>query len=104
METRTIEQVKVWSLKLNCIYDRAEEYEVVLLSTEKQKIIDYYNSNKCDSYKDNSYIKQFKRGSLLEKYNALNSDNLKDATIRYDIPALESHWIREGGIKDLELL
>lgn len=69
METRCITQVKIWKLLLNPMTGKAENIEIAVMSTDRQKVVDYYESKKVELYKDDGFNKQFEKGSLLEWFN-----------------------------------
>jgi len=69
METRTVIEIKIWKVLLNRMTGRAEEVDIAVMSTDRQKIEDYYNSKKVDIYEDGRFNKNFKKGSLLEWFN-----------------------------------
>lgn len=71
METRKIEQVKVYKLLLNRMTAPKIEYsEIVAVSTEKQKLIDWCESLKEPQvYHDGQRCKTFKKDSPLEWFN-----------------------------------
>ncbi|MFW6219745.1 MAG: hypothetical protein ACOC33_02810 [bacterium] len=74
METRTIEQIKVYALVLNPVTGRAEEGNPVAAAYDKQKLIDWYNEQFADEpYKDGKFHKVFKKNSHIEWYNPLNN-------------------------------
>ena len=71
METRTIEQVKIYSLHLNSIYANYESSNIVAFSYSESDLIDWYNSLKVNTYKENTYYKNFKKSTPLENYNLI---------------------------------
>lgn len=71
METRLVEQVKIYCLVMNPVTDRAESGNIAMMSFDKNKLIDAYNNEATDSYKDDYYHKVFKKNGPLEWYNPL---------------------------------
>jgi hypothetical protein len=91
METRTVTQVKIYKLVLNRMTSAKIEYgDIVLLSDDKERLISYYESQKCEPYRDANWSKSFKQGSPLEWYNPV-----------YNIPTIDEcfgHGIYEQWI------
>ena len=73
METRTINQVKLYILTMNPITDRTESGRIAAMSYSKQALIDFYNQESVERYKDDNWSKFFRKGSLLEWLNPLHS-------------------------------
>ena len=81
METRQTTEVKVWALNMNMMRNRVELVNTVATSYDKQKLIDWVESQKAETpYSDptkidphdlGSWHKTFKKGSPLEWYNPL---------------------------------
>lgn len=71
MNTRTITQVEVYKLQLNSIYDRAESGTVVAISTDYDRLVDWYVSQLSAEphTDDNGYIHYFDEDSILYSYN-----------------------------------
>lgn len=70
METREIKQIKIYQLVLNRMTaPKIEHSEIVAFSYDKQKLIDWYNSEKTESWQDDQWRKSFKKGSPLEWFN-----------------------------------
>ena len=99
METRTVEQVLIYYLVLNPMRDRTEAANIVAISYEKQKLIDWYNSEKADKpYEDNNWSKSFKKEGSLEWYNPVNfgydAENFEPNHFGHGI---RSEWIINDG-------
>ncbi len=71
METRTIQQVKVYCLVMNPVTDRAESGRIVIMSFEKPKLIERYNNEYTGTYLEDGYSKSFKKNGPLEWYNPI---------------------------------
>jgi hypothetical protein len=71
MERRLVEQVKVYSLIMNPVTDRAESSRIAVMSFDKNNLITFYNNQITDSYNDETYNKVFKKSGPLEWYNPL---------------------------------
>ena len=69
METRTIEQVKVYCLVMNPMTDRAESGRIAALSFEKDRLISFYEGEITESYNDDRFRKVFKKNGPLEWFN-----------------------------------
>lgn len=76
METRTINEAKVYYLVMNGIFQRAEEYSIVKASFERQSLIDFYRAERCEPYKIEYngifYTLFFKEGGPLQFYNPVH--------------------------------
>ena len=83
MKTRTITQVEVYKLVLNSIYHRAESGTIVAISTDYDKLVDWYNGQLSEeSYTDeNGYIHYFNKNSILYSYNPCPSVLLNDLDV-----------------------
>ena len=79
MEIRTIEEVRVYVLILNTFGD-AEEGEVVAISNDYNKLVSWYKDqfNPEGEYRENGWIKTFRKGSLIEYNNPCSSLELND--------------------------
>ena len=73
METRTINQVKLYILTMNPITDRTESGRIAAMSYSKQALIDFYNQESVERYEDDNWSKSFRKGGLLEWLNPLYS-------------------------------
>ena len=66
MEIRTIEEVKIYVLRLNSIFDNYEDSVIAAISTEYEKLCEFYNSNLLnEGYRDDEgFYHTFKEGKL----------------------------------------
>lgn len=83
METRDVTEVRLFALIMNNVHDRAEGCELVAVSDDYQKLVNWYNSQKAEKpyrseYDNNMYYKVFKEGSELEYFNPLFSLGLNE--------------------------
>jgi len=69
METRLVEQVKVYFLIMNPVTDRAESGKIAMMSTSRQDLITAYENELVAIYDDGNFRKVFKQGGPLEWYN-----------------------------------
>ena len=76
METRTITQVHIYYLVLNT-FGAAEDGAIVAISDERQKLVDYYNSQLLvEGVRDSAgYYHSFEEGSLYN-YNPCDIDRI----------------------------
>lgn len=83
MNTRTITQVEVYKLQLNSMYDRAESGTVVAISTDYDRLVDWYNMQlSAEPYIDEyRYIHYFDKDSILYSYNPCPSVLLNDLDV-----------------------
>jgi len=86
-ETRMIEEVKVYALLMQGMTNNSENIQLMALSFEKQKLIDWHNEQLVEPYEDDgpdnfnegtkSYHKVFRKGGPLEWMNPVeNFDQL----------------------------
>ena len=66
METRTITQVRIYTLALNPMAGRAEERRIVALSTDYNKLVAWYRDQMVPEWRDGLWYKYFRQGSPLE--------------------------------------
>jgi hypothetical protein len=69
METRTVQQVKIYYLIMNQVTDRAESGKIAMMSTSRQNLISAYENEQVAIYNDGNFSKVFKQGGPLEWYN-----------------------------------
>ena len=69
METRTVQQVKIYYLIMNPVTDRAESGKIAIMSTSRQNLISAYENEQVAIYNDGNFSKVFKQGGPLEWYN-----------------------------------
>ena len=69
METRVVQQVKIYYLIMNPVTDRAESGRIAMMSTSKADLISAYENESVAVYDDGNFRKVFKQGGPLEWYN-----------------------------------
>ncbi len=70
METRTINQVKIYKLVLNRMTSsKIEHSEIAILAYSKERLIEFMKEMKVEMYHDGRWSKTFKQGGLLEWFN-----------------------------------
>ena len=102
METRTVEQTKVYFLVLNNMFcDKIEYNETVLISYNKDRLIDFYNSQLLDEpYRDdNGMYRTFKEGQLHD-YNRVSDISEQDPFGN----GIHSTWVNTDELYKLEEL
>ena len=74
METRNIQEVRIYVLVLNT-FGSAKEGEIVAVSDDYNRLVDWYNQqiNPEGKYRENGWYKTFKKGSLIEYNNPCRS-------------------------------
>ncbi len=98
METRTLEQVKVWKLILNPMTSNCEVANIVALSPNKEELIKWVKDQLApEPYLDERWSKVFKKGSPLEWYN--NVLDLEAEPDYYD-QGISSEWTTINNIHD----
>ena len=65
METRIVEQVKVYYLIMNPMTDRAESGRIAMMSTERDKLLSHYEGELVTPYDDDRFRKVFRQGGPL---------------------------------------
>lgn len=81
METRIIEQTKVYKLICNPMSGCAEETVICAISTNYDTLVRWYNEQFADkAYREDHFFKQFKKGSPLEWYNPIHNTGLGDVS------------------------
>ncbi len=87
-----VTEIEVFALVLNDMRSaKIEHSQVVAIAYEKEKLIDFYNSNKVETYRDGQWAKSFAKGSPLEWYNTYSEGN----SCRHGI---NSAWLKEDSI------
>lgn len=79
MEKRIREEVKIYKIILNHMCSRAEAKEIVAFSTDYDKLVQWYESQKAPvPWRDGQWYKTFAEGSPLEWFNPCGSILLND--------------------------
>lgn len=93
METRVVEEVRVYVLVCNPVTDRAEEGHVCAISTNYDALVRWYREQlAAEPYRDGSFLKRFRRNSDLEWYNPIRSSKL-------NAPDPFGHGIKDQWVK-----
>lgn len=79
METRNIQEVRIYVLVLNT-FGFAEDGEIVAVSDDYNRLVDWYNQqiNPEGRYIENGWYKTFKKGSPIEYNNPCSSLELNN--------------------------
>lgn len=79
METREIQEVRIYVLVLNT-FGAAEEGKIVAVSDDYNRLVDWYNEqfNPEGKYRENGWCKTFKKGSSIEYNNPCYSLELNN--------------------------
>ena len=96
METREIKQIKIWKLLMHAT--NREDWELVAISSDRQKLIDWYKEQQCDTYTEfvdglGDYAKHFKKGTPLEWFEPV--ENIEQEAMDYEY-GTSSEWINES--------
>lgn len=98
--TRTVTEVRVYALALNGVYDRCESGKIVAISTEYDKLVDFYNENllkEGEEYRDeNNILHRFKEGPL---YNYNPCFTLELNNVEYWGYGIHDEWVPEDYYK-----
>lgn len=104
MKKRMITQVKLYILRLNCIFANAEQANIVLISPEISHLQDYYFKNRCEPYHKVeeifgiNYVRHFAESSHLVDYNPADYEVSQGCT--YDgAHGIIEEWVN---MEDLE--
>ena len=93
METRIIVEVRIFVLVLNT-FGRAEECEVVAISDDYDRLVDWYlNQFADDPYRDEGFYKTFKKGSKIEYNNPCGSVVLNN--LNHFGQGIHDAWVSE---------
>lgn len=100
METRTIQQCRLYVLVLNKMTRSAESGEIVAVSDDYHKLVEWYNSQFSEiPYNEDGWYKEFKKDSPLEWYNPVNNIGLN--MTGYWVHGIHDEWI---DIEELSLI
>lgn len=79
METRTVEEVRIYVLVLNT-FGAAETGEIVAISDDCNKLVSWYQDqfNPEGEYREEGWCKTFKKGSVIEYNNPCSSLELNN--------------------------
>jgi hypothetical protein len=106
VKTRTIQQVLIHKLVMNPMRGNTENSQLVAWSDDKDKLVNFYNNEKVESYTNegspsfechgdsHKWYKSFKLGGILEWYNPIDSFEHPN---RYG-QGIQQEWV------DLEIL
>lgn len=88
-ETREIKQTKMFKLFLNPITANAECKNLVAISYNKEELMEWYEGEKTEGYREGQYYKNFKKGSPIENYNPFF--DFEESVI--------DEWVNEGSLE-----
>ena len=79
METRTIEEIRIYVLVLNT-FGAEEEGEIAAISDDYNKLVSWYKDqfNPEGKYREDGWLKTFRKGSLIEYNNPCLSIELNN--------------------------
>jgi hypothetical protein len=78
METRTVNQIKIWKLVMHA--RNRDDWDLVAVSADRDVLTEWYKNQQCDEYEEyieglGSYKKNFKQGTRLEWYEPVEIEN-----------------------------
>ena len=81
MEIRTVEEVRIYVLVLNT-FGSAEDGKIVAISDDYNKLVSWYKDqfNREGKYREDGWVKTFKKGSLIEYNNPCSSIELNNTS------------------------
>ena len=95
METRTITQVRIYKLMLNPMPARAEAREIAAVSTDYDKLVEWYHAQKAaEPYREDGWYRVFKPDSPLAWYNQADSLELNDTNSLFG-HGIYDEWVNE---------
>lgn len=98
--TRTVTEHQVFLLILNPCMSRAEDRQIAIASTEREKLVEYFNSSKlAEPYKDESGVYRTFDIGFLRNFNDTNIDEI--STFGHGI---FEEWIPERDLNNLTLM
>lgn len=82
METRTTQEVRIYVLVLNT-FVAAEAGEIVAVSDDYNKLVSWYKDqfNREGKYREDGWLKTFRKGSLIEYNNPCSSIELNNTSL-----------------------
>ena len=97
METRTIIEVRVYKLALNPMASKAEDREIVAISDDYNKLVEWYRAQFApQAWRDeNGWWRTFRENSLLFWYNPCYSTELNPSDIFGH--GIYDEWVSEEG-------
>lgn len=102
MEIRTVVEGRIYVLFMNPITGRCEDCVPVAASSDYQKLCDWYNSYKCEPYRDGRFTKNFTAGHVLENYNPVNTLDLNPNGIIWH-HGIYDEWVKVEDSKPIGL-
>ncbi len=107
MEVRTVRQIKVYKLQLNPVTGSAEDFRVAAVSTDYDKLVEWYRNLEVEPYQDKDpddmhcyckyFWKHFRKCSSLEYYNPLSTT----ATPVNSNCGIFAEWINEDTFHEI---
>lgn len=77
MEMRTVQQVRVYKLVMNSVFDRAEMLRLCAVSTNYDELVEWYKEQRAPepyrSEHEPNILKHFQEGSPLEYFNPIGA-------------------------------
>lgn len=117
MESRTINENKLYILCLSDVRGGVDRASNIIASYELQTLVDYYNEQKepwVDENKEgvpdyygnvHRYDKTFKKGSKLEWYNDVdNNSGLIAHTCKNSFGNIYFEWIEDGFTPNIDII
>ena len=98
METRSVEQTKIYFLVMNPVTDRAESGNIVLVSTSRDSIINFYNNERVETYSDDRFRKSFRQGGPFEWYNLLYDFN----NVSHFGHGIKEEWVLSSELSQIQ--
>lgn len=102
METREITQVKIYFLVMNGVWDSAEGGSIAAVSTSKDRLIEFYQSQVIpyeERYRDDmGRYRSFKEGPLYN-YNLLMTMDARNSTFGH---GLKEEWVLLDDLDDIK--
>ena len=100
METRTVEQVKIYKLTLNeMTMGHIEECKVIAISYDAGRLVDWIEGEKADEYwHDGRWGKTFKKDSHLEWFNPPDNYNQSNHWGQ----GIDSEWVNMDIIEGIK--
>ena len=93
-EARNVTELRLYKLILNPMTDRAEAGQIVAISGDYDKLVQWYHSQLAsEPYRDGQWYKVFTKGSPLEWFNPAG-------TLELNNPGLFGHGIRDEWVAE----
>lgn len=94
MELRESVEVKIYKLYLNDMRSpNIEMLKIAAIGVDREELINWYNKQLCDMYRDDYWLKTFEPGSALEWFNPCSQQSLQDSSFSHFGEGIHEEWV-----------